>query len=149
MAVQHYRSDPRSEVDRRADEEVLRRFESGEILQVDGALEQQAMAYVQRRREDRRHLVATLGRELGVLRKAHGLTQETVARAVGTNKSNISRLESGRYGGLTVERFIAVLDAFDALARTAREPANQNHRAPTDDVSHKPRRGRRAAGDRR
>ena len=54
---------------------------------------------------------------LRTVRKAHGLSQEAVARAVGTNKSNISRIESGRHGGLTVERFIAVLEAFDALGR--------------------------------
>jgi len=57
---------------------------------------------------------------IGVLRRAHGLTQDQLARAVGTAKSNISRLESGGYGGLTVERFIAVLDAFNALERGRR-----------------------------
>ncbi|MSP63460.1 MAG: XRE family transcriptional regulator [Myxococcales bacterium] len=48
------------------------------------------------------------------------LTQDQVADAVGTKKSNISRLESGRYGGLTIERFIALLDAFQALGRRSR-----------------------------
>lgn len=119
MPVRHYRRDPRAEDQRRADEEVLRRFDRGEFLAVDPAAERAATAYVQRRHQARRELVATLGKELGVLRRAHRLTQGQVARAVGTNKSNISRLESGRYGGLTVERFIAVLDAFEALGNRA------------------------------
>ncbi len=115
MPVRHYRKDPRTEDQRRADRAMLRGFESGELLAVEPAAEQEAIDYVERRHQARRELVATLGQELGVLRRAHGLTQDQVARAVGTNKSNISRLESGRYGGLTVERFIAVLDAFQVL----------------------------------
>lgn len=103
----------------------MRRFEHGEFLRVEPAAEREAIEHVEGRHRARRELVATLGKELGVLRRAHGLTQEQVARAVGTNKSNISRLESGRYGGLTVERFIAVLDAFQALAGSAREAAQQ------------------------
>jgi transcriptional regulator with XRE-family HTH domain len=43
------------------------------------------------------------------------LTQDQVAVALGTKKSNISRLESGHYGGLTIEYFMAVIDAFRAL----------------------------------
>jgi DNA-binding XRE family transcriptional regulator len=117
MPVRRYRKDPRDERQRRADEEVLRQFELGDFLEVESAAEQEALDHVQRRHSARRELVATLGRELGVLRRAHGLTQQQVAHAVGTNKSNISRLESGRYGGLTVERLIAVLDAFQALGQ--------------------------------
>lgn len=118
MPVRHYRKDSRGKNERSADEDVLRRFERGEFLRVDPATERAAIEHVQGRREARRELVATLGKELGVLRRAHGLTQDQVARVVGTGKSNISRLESGRYGGLTVERFIAVLDAFQALGTT-------------------------------
>jgi DNA-binding XRE family transcriptional regulator len=104
-----------------ADEEILEKFERGDILQVSSKAEREAIDYVQRRFQARRDLVASLGKELGVLRRAHGLSQEQVARAVGTTKSNISRLESGRYGGLTIERFMAVLDAFKALAARGRE----------------------------
>lgn len=35
--------------------------------------------------------------QLRSVRKAQGMTQETLAERVGTKKSNISRLESGRY----------------------------------------------------
>jgi transcriptional regulator with XRE-family HTH domain len=74
---------------------------------------------VQRRYQARRETVASLGKELGVLRRAHGLTQDEVAIAVGTKKSNISRLESGHYGGLTIEYFMAIIDAFRALDRAS------------------------------
>ncbi len=36
-------------------------------------------------------------RQLKEVRKAQGMTQEHLAELVGTKKSNISRLESGRY----------------------------------------------------
>lgn len=117
MALRRYRKDPRSRSEQSADEDMLRKFERAEVLRVEPRVEREAVELVMRRRGDRRELVALLGRELGVLRRAHGLSQEQVARVVGTNKSNISRLESGRYGGLTVERFIAVLEAFEALSR--------------------------------
>ena len=117
MAVKRYKKDPRSTSERDADAAVLVGFDGGKMLRVSAADEDRAIREVERRREERRDLVALLGRELGVLRRAHGLSQESVARALGTNKSNISRIESGRYGGLTIERFIAVLEAFDALGK--------------------------------
>lgn len=117
MTIRRISKDPRRPADRRADQEVLERFERGEILQVSPRAERKALQYVEQRYQARRDLVGQLGRELGILRRAHRLTQQQIARVVGTTKSNISRLESGRYGGLTVERFIAVLDAFGALAK--------------------------------
>lgn len=44
--------------------------------------------------ENTRYEVA---RELRRVRKQEGMTQEKLAELVGTKKSNISRLESGRY----------------------------------------------------
>lgn len=117
MPVRHYRKDPRTLAERRADDSVRGRFEQGRFLEVDAAVERDAIAHVQRRYQARRETVASLGRELGVLRRAHGLTQTQVAIAMGTKKSNISRLESGRYGGLTIEYFMAIIDAFRALDR--------------------------------
>jgi transcriptional regulator with XRE-family HTH domain len=38
-----------------------------------------------------------IARQLKEVRKAKGMTQERLAELVGTKKSNISRLESGRY----------------------------------------------------
>lgn len=43
---------------------------------------------------DARHQVA---RQIKDVRKEQGMTQESLAELVGTKKSNISRLESGRY----------------------------------------------------
>ena len=115
MSVRHYRKDPREAAERRADEKVLQLFSRGKFLAVEPGIERDAVDHVQRRYQARRETVASLGKELGVLRRAHGLTQEQVALALGTQKANISRLESGQYGGLTIEYFIAVLDAFRAL----------------------------------
>jgi DNA-binding XRE family transcriptional regulator len=115
MPVRRYRKDPRNAAQRRADEKVLRLFERGAILKVGVAAERRAIDHVQNAYLARRQTVATLGKELGILRRAHGFTQEQVALLLGTKKSNISRLESGKYGGLTIESFLAVLDAFRAL----------------------------------
>jgi len=125
MTIRRYRKDPRDGDQCAADEEVLRRFEAGEFLRVTQVAERAAMESIQRRNRSRRELVATLGKELGVLRRAHGLTQAQVASAIGTNKSNICRLESGRYGGLTVERLIAVLEAFQVLGDQPRLVARE------------------------
>ena len=38
-----------------------------------------------------------VAKQLREVRKAEGMTQEHLAKLVGTKKSNISRLESGRY----------------------------------------------------
>jgi DNA-binding XRE family transcriptional regulator len=119
MSIQRYRKDPRSTSEKRADASALRLFEQGEFLGVDAAKEREAIDDVRRRYQARRETVASLGKELGVLRRAHGLTQEQVATALGSNKSNVSRLESGRYGGLTIEYFMAIIDAFRALAKTS------------------------------
>lgn len=117
MPVRHYRKDPRTLAEQQADESVRRLVERGEFLEVDAEVERDAVAHVRRRSQARRETVAALGKELGVLRRAHGLTQDQVALAVGTKKSNISRLESGHYGGLTIEYFMAIIDAFRALDR--------------------------------
>ena len=39
----------------------------------------------------------SVGRNISRLRLSQGMTQEHLAELVGTKKSNISRLESGRY----------------------------------------------------
>jgi len=120
MPIRRYREDPRSETQRRADEEALARFERGEFLRVEPAIERAAINFVTSRQTERRHLAASLGIRLGLLRRAHGIPQQQLARVLGTSKSSVSRLESGRDGGLTVERLIAVEDAIRSLAgRTA------------------------------
>jgi len=123
MPVRRYRKDPRSEAQRRADEEALVLFERGEFLSVKPSAERAAIDLVTRRQAERRQLAASLGVRLGLLRRAHGISQPQLARVLGTSKSNVSRLESGRDGGLTVERLIAVEDAIRSLAGRTRTAA--------------------------
>jgi DNA-binding XRE family transcriptional regulator len=129
MSVRHYRKDPRTLAERRADDSVRRLFERGRLLEVDAGVERNAIAHVQHRYQTRRETVASLGKELGVLRRAHGFTQDQVAIAMGTKKSNISRLESGHYGGLTIERFMAIIDAFRALDRRSSRAGTARRRS--------------------
>jgi DNA-binding XRE family transcriptional regulator len=112
--------------EKRADESVRRLFERGKLLEVGGVVEREAIDHVQRRYQARRETVATLGKELGVLRRAHGLTKDQVAVALGTKKSNISRLESGHYGGPTIEYFMAVIDAFRVLDEASSRAATKS-----------------------
>lgn len=116
MPIQPYREDPRSESQRRADKAVLASFERGDFLRVAPSIERAAIEFVRRRQAERRQFAATLGVRLGLLRRAHRISQQQLARVLGTSKSNVSRLESGRDGGLTVERFVAVQDAIRSLA---------------------------------
>ena len=116
MPIRRYRRDPRSGPQRRADEQALANFERGEFLRVEPSIEKAAIDFVTRRRTERRTFAASLGVRLGLLRNAHGLSQQQLARVLGTSKSNVSRLERGRDGGLTVERLVAVEDAIRSLA---------------------------------
>ena len=116
MPIRRYQQDPRSEPQRRADQEVLAGFERGEFLRVAPSIERAAIDFVTRRQVERRQFAASLGVRLGLLRRSHGVSQQQLARVLGTSKSNVSRLESGRDGGLTVERLVAVEDAIRSLA---------------------------------
>ena len=119
MPVRRYRRDPRSERQRRADEAALAAFDDGKFLRVSPAIERAAIEFVTRRQAERRTFAGQLGVRLGLLRRAHGISQQQLARVLGTSKSNVSRLERGRDGGLTVERLIAVEEAIRSLAGRA------------------------------
>ena len=116
MPIRLYRRDPRTAPQRRADEEVLAQFEGGRFVRVPPSMERAAIEFVKRRQTERRQFAASLGVRLGLLRRSHGISQQQLARVLGTSKSNVSRLESGREGGLTVERLVAVEDAIGSLA---------------------------------
>ena len=47
--------------------------------------------------QEHNHARQEIAAQLRRVRKAQGMTQESLAERVGTKKSNISRLESGRY----------------------------------------------------
>lgn len=111
MTIRRIRKDPRTQGQRDADAAAVERFERGDFLTVDPSVRRAAIEHVRRRSLERRERVAALGQELGRYRRALGVTQEEVARAIGTRKTNVSRVESGRYGGLTLERFFAMVEA--------------------------------------
>ena len=69
--------------------------------------------------QERNHARQEIAAQLRQVRKEQGKTQERLAEKVGTRKSNISRLESGRYnpsldflekvaGGLGMENEVKV-----------------------------------------
>jgi transcriptional regulator with XRE-family HTH domain len=116
MTVKRYKKDPRSKAEKEADAEVLHKYEKGEILRSTDSVEEAAVEYVRSRSQERRDLAARIGLDVAVLRRTLGVSQKTVARAIGTQKSNISRVESGRYGGLTLERLLAILEAIAAAS---------------------------------
>jgi transcriptional regulator with XRE-family HTH domain len=96
---------------------VLALVEAGEFFEVTTPeAERKAIKEVEAAYEARRRFVAALGAELGAMRRRRGLSQEQLARRLGTKKSNISRLESGRYGGLSLERLLAALCAVSGLS---------------------------------
>ena len=47
--------------------------------------------------KERSNASQEVAKQLRDVRKSQGMTQESLAELVGTKKSNISRLESGRY----------------------------------------------------
>ena len=47
--------------------------------------------------KERSNASQEVAKQLRNVRKSQGMTQESLAELVGTKKSNISRLESGRY----------------------------------------------------
>jgi len=69
-----------------------------------------------KRRKEARKRAEEIGRDLARLRRDADMTQEQLAEMIGTNRTDISRLESGRYGGLTIERFLAILDAIGSAS---------------------------------
>jgi transcriptional regulator with XRE-family HTH domain len=109
MAIKNLKSDPRTPEQRAADEEVLELVKAKKFFDVTEGQERRAAHEAEADYRARRRIVAAVGAELGALRRRRGLSQQQVAARIGTQKSNISRLESGRYGGLSLERFLALL----------------------------------------
>lgn len=62
---------------------------------------------------ERSKLLVDFARELILLRKSKGLTQEQLANLVGTKKSNISRIERGLQN-LSVEMMVKIANALGA-----------------------------------
>lgn len=111
--------DPRTPAQRAADADVQRALDRGTFPQWPVQAREAAIDLA-RKKKDARRIAAALGLGLSALRRCVGLSQEDVAHRVGTQRTAISRLESGRYGGITVEKFLLVLDAISQYSLQAR-----------------------------
>ena len=117
MTIVRRQKDPRTVEQRRADERFLARFERGEALPVFRKAVENAARRIRRRNAERRQEVARLGMEIAELRRTFGLTQEEIARAIGTSKPSVCALERGRAPGISLERFLAVLETLGGRTR--------------------------------
>ena len=132
MAIIRRRKDPRTVEQRRADERLRGRFERGAALTVSRKAVDDAARRVRRRNAERRQEVARLGMEIAELRRTFGLSQQEIARAIGTSTPNICALERGRAPGISLERFLAVLEAVGARpGARARADAGARHEGGT------------------
>lgn len=114
MTIVRRHKDPRSVEQRRADERLLARFERRQALTVSSKAVKDAARRIRARNAERRREVAKLGMGIAELRRTFGLTQAEIALAIGTSKPNICSLERGRAPGISLERFLAVLEALGA-----------------------------------
>jgi len=130
MTILRGRKDPRTPAERKADEEMLARIEQNSALVVRPDELEAAAHRIRERNAERRREVARLGEELAELRRWFGLTQDEIARAIGTSKPNISALERGRAPGISVERFMAVIEAI--RERAAPVPSGSPEHASGD-----------------
>ena len=117
MPIREIDHDPRTPGQKRADQKVLEAVEKGEFPTVSPAARKEAIARLRDKRKAREQ-AAQLGAALGEERRVLGITQEQLAQTLGTQKSNISRLESGRHGGLSMETFLAACTALKSLYGT-------------------------------
>lgn len=105
MAIK--RDDPRTLEQKAADEHIQQLLAEGKFPRASPEARKKAVALVTSRAQIRA-LVGRLGAILGKLRRSKGMTQQDIAEALGTYRSAISRIESGKYGGLTIERFLRI-----------------------------------------
>lgn len=102
------RNDPRTEDQKKADEKLRAALENGTCPRASDSDRKKAIQLIERKKEARQE-AAKLGIELVALRRCFGITQKELAGAIGTQHSDISRIERGDYGGLTIERFLLIL----------------------------------------
>lgn len=118
MAILDSDRDPRTPLQRESDRKLLDRFDRGDALAVPVKEREAAAQRVLDRYRERRQDVASLGPEIANYRRLYGLTQESVARAIGTSTPNICAIEKGRAPGITVERLLAIVESLRLLSRT-------------------------------
>lgn len=118
--IRRLRADPRTRAQVRADADVLTRFRHGKALVVPPRKHAAAMKRVRARNAARRKLVEKFGLDLGVLRREIGCTQAFIAAEIGTKNTNISAIERGRAPGISLERFLAIIEVLQARAQCNR-----------------------------
>ena len=121
MTILRGNKDPRTPQQRQADKRLADRVERGVALVVNPAELEAAGSRSRERNGERRREVARLGTQIASLRRVFGMTQDEIARAIGTSTPNISALERGRAPGISLERFMAV---FDTLRGSGGGPAS-------------------------
>jgi transcriptional regulator with XRE-family HTH domain len=102
------RDDPRTEAQKKIDNEIRCSAEEGVLPKASKIVRKKAIDLA-RKKSFARQAAAKVGLELGCLRRCFGITQEEIAEAIGTKRSDISRIERGDYGGLTIERLFSIL----------------------------------------
>ena len=101
------RSDPRTEKQKEIDENMQNALEKGTLARATPDERKKAIIRAKQKKEARKR-AARLGLVLAEMRQECNMTQKDLADAIGTKHSDISRIESGRYGGLTIERFLMI-----------------------------------------
>lgn len=118
-------NDPRTTEEKRQDKQVQEAIQDGTFTLLSQEERRQSIARARMKKEARR-MAERIGLNLAGLRRDANLTQEQLARRIGTQRTAISRLESGRYGGLTIERFLLIMEAIsNASEVTPRNPTER------------------------
>ena len=107
--IQHDR-DRRTSAERRRDATVERAIEAGTFSRLTAGDRRQSRDRA-RLRKAARASAERLGLAIGDLRRSAGIPQARLAQLIGTQRTDLSRLESGRYGGVTVDRLNALVMA--------------------------------------
>jgi len=108
MAIR--RDDPRTTAQKRADAALLRAFERGSLPRASPEDRRRALDRLRERRRRARKAAARMGVGIKAMRLALGMTQDELARSMMTQRSDVSRLETGDYGGMTIERLLLIVD---------------------------------------
>ena len=119
--------DPRTPEEKLQDEKVQQAIQDGTFFLLTPEERRQSIARARLKKEARKKAEA-IGQDLARLRREANMTQEQLAKLIGTKRTDISRLESGRYGGLTIERFLAIIDAIKSTSEVTLNEAPQGSR---------------------
>jgi DNA-binding XRE family transcriptional regulator len=92
--AKRYKKDPRTPEQKAADDEMRLRYERKFLA------------------EEFSKFIASA---FGDFRRRHNITQQELADVIGSNKTFVSRFESGRYSGLTIKKAVEIFLALEQL----------------------------------